>query len=350
MMMKYLTCSPLAREQLSTSYEARGARSQHRGYTRRLFETLCCVAFLATFGCGLSETKIADQQKRPPLDLVALHSENISPNSQLDGAQKAKIGQLCGDVGADISIRLNNYFLASWIFSLVVCPVLAIICGILAANVYWRILAPKRRVGLLAFLLCVLGGWIIAGSAALVAQKYYVEPKLAAAVASHRTLLQLAQETWIPGSMDELLQDFTANCSDRLQDIASGAQYGDAALARYPTLLESADPLPKKEESPALYWTIIQARAKDMGKLFGVDSGFGQTKKVSSSWREVMDANSRFRFITNHHGGWLIHWDLHPAGTVIVLVGTLLTAWICLLRFSRKVRIQTENDIKEKVA
>jgi hypothetical protein len=314
----------------------------------RVAEAALLTVLISLFGCSPPETEIAAEHGRPNLDLVALHSEGIAPGSQnLDDGGKALIGGLCGDIGADISMRLRDYFFASHVFSWGICSLLALICGWLAALVYWK-LARKRRAGWSSLFLCLIAFWFAAGSLALIAHWYYVRPQMARAVAAHRTLLRLAQETWIPKSTNESVRDFSANCSDRLEDIALGAQYGDKALGRYPTLFRSREELPSASTNPVLYWAVIQSRAKDMGELYAVDSGFGRTRRVAASWSGVLDTNSRFRAVTDQNGGWLIHSDLHPAGLLILFVGIPLIAWIHLWRWSRTVRKQTIRDIEGK--
>jgi hypothetical protein len=326
------------------------ADARFRSTNRPAVKTALFVILVSVFGCSPTEPQIAGEHGQPSLNLVALHSEGIAPNTQLDSTQKATIGGLCGDTGADISIRLHEFFLRDRIFSFLVCSILAFVCGWLAALIFWKGLAPSRRVGWSWFFLCILGAWVVAGVAACLIHRYYVQQPLARAIASHRTLLQLAQETWIPRSTNESIQDFSANCSDRLEDIASGAQYGDKALSRYPTIFRSEEELPSKDTNPSLYWAVIRARAKDMAELFAVDSGFGKTQRVAASWSEVIDTNSRFRLITDRDFvgiGWFVHSDWHPAAVLILLIGTVLFAWGFLKGFSNKIRKLTKKEMEQ---
>jgi hypothetical protein len=315
------------------------------------FRTNCqavlVVALLCMGACAPSETQVISEHRTAPLDLSALHSTGVAAmSSSLDPPQKAAITGFCADIGADIAIRLHNYFRLSQRFSLFVCPLIALAIGGMLALVYWKVLARRRWLGWRPLLLCVLVAWSIGGLIAIEVHRLWVRPALASAVAAHRSLFTLAQEGWIPKSTDDTQRDFSANCSDRIADIIQGAREGHDGLKRYPTLFRPAEALPAEDANSALHWAVIQSRAKDLVDLYAVDSGFGKTQARALSWSGVIAQNARFDAATESQGGWWIHSSLHPMGSLAIAVGTPLFAWLFLWLASARVRATVARTIE----
>lgn len=308
---------------------------------------LVVVLLCAGFACAPSETQVISEHRTAPLDLSALHSTGVAAmSSSLDPPQKAAITGFCADIGADIAIRLHNYFRLSQRFSLFVCPLIALAMGGLLALVYWKVLARRRWLGWRPLLLCVLIAWAIGGLLAIEVHRWWVRPVLASAVAAHRSLFTLAQEGWIPKSADDTQRDFSANCSDRIADIIQGARQGHDGLKRYPTLFRPAETLPAEDANSELHWAVIQSRAKDLVDLYAVDSGFGKAQARALSWSGVIAQNARFDAATESQGGWWIHSSLHPMGSLMIAMGTPLFAWLFLWLASARVRATVARTIE----
>lgn len=324
-----------------------GSTRRHRS-KRRLAVAIAAGTLCLALACTPSDIRVTADERNPPLNLSALHETGIAPMStNLDAAQKLVITRSCVDLGVDYSTRLHQYFRRSRIFTFVIAPAIALLFGAVAAVIYWRLLARRRKVGWIPILWC--GGLACAAGAVAAGAMHalVVLPQLSRAVAAHRSFAALAREGWIPASAEDAQRDFTANCSDRIADVVEGAREGHDGLKQYRTLFRTDETNPPKEADFNLYSTVIQNRARDLLDLYAVDSGFGKSGVRALSWNDVTAQNSRFEIATGEQGGWWVHSSAHPAAILIVAFGIPLTAWLILFLLSRRVSAAVAHSIKK---
>ncbi|HYC92733.1 MAG TPA: hypothetical protein VEO54_26225 [Thermoanaerobaculia bacterium] len=305
------------------------------------------VALLVWVACAPSETRVTAEHRRAPLDLAALHSTGIPAMANVEPAQKIEITRACTDIGAEVSIRLHDYFRISRLFCFAVAPLIALVLGAAMAFVYWRILARRRQVGWIPLLSVLLVAWLAAAVTAVGVRSLTVLPALSSAVAANRTFVTLAQEGWIPASADDTQRDFTANCSDRIMDLVQGSREGQDALKRYRTIFRAAETLPPEGADTSLDATILQNRAKDLSDLYAVDTALGKSQLRALTWNAVTTQNSRFAAATDRQGGWWIHSSAHPLAVLIIAAGIPLIAWGFLLLFSKRVTATVARNIRK---
>lgn len=296
------------------------ARQSVRAYLPRLIALLGVVVLLQ--GCSptresITYTPVGEKFK-------AVSRDDSQP---LSDAGKAEVAIPCAETATEISNGVQGYARGAISFALVWCLAISLAVGLLLAWLCWW-LAKRRIVGWPAFAYALLGAW---GLAALASWGIYFGvqlPKVRGLVAADWLLRELKQDGWIPGTKDPARIDFTANCVDRIREVAQGRESCDEQMAAYPPLFKGLPPLPRDPAgtNTVAYRRGLQSRAEDMVRLLEVETVWEPSDRPLSA-AVVFEKNSVFRTAVNERYGQLAYPLLLrglppgvPAGPILIII------------------------------
>jgi hypothetical protein len=296
------------------------AQQSNRAYFPRLIALLWITILLQ--GCSparesITYTSVREKFKAVPRD----------DSRSLSDSEKAQIAVPCAETATEISSGLQSFAHGAISFALVWCLAIGVVAGLLLACLCWW-LAKRRIVGWPPFAYALLGAW---GLAALASWGLYAGvqlPRVRGLVASDWLLRELKQDSWIPGTKDPARLDFTANCVDRIQEVAQGRESCDQQMAAYPPLFKGLPPLPRDPAgtNTVAYRRGLQSRAEDMVRLLEVETVWEPVDRPLSA-AAVFEKNSVFRAAVNERYGQLAYLLLLrglppgvPAGPIVIIV------------------------------